>query len=221
MIDIRRCTETKEFRKCVECQRAIWDWEMKDLKTLDWEVFQIAHTHGGQVFGAFEGSAIVGFLLAFPGVRQGRAYLYSHMLGVLKEYQRHGIGFRLKLLQRTEALERGIEFVETGSAEHGKLPTDRLVVDWWLNSPRVRGAIEGQAPSCGPTLNRIRVPLSKDNETGKLAFDRNAPGAPAFQAEVRNQFEVLLGRGYAVTGIEIDDGYAEYSLEVVSPLNHL
>src|SRR5262249_26266224 len=42
----------------------------------------------------------------------GRPYLHSHMLGVLPKYHNAGIGRRLKLRQREDALARGIELIE-------------------------------------------------------------------------------------------------------------
>lgn len=67
---------------------------------------------GGQTLGAFDGRRMVGFLLAVPGLKQGTPYLHSHMMGVLPEYRNLGIGRRLKLAQREEALSRGIRLIE-------------------------------------------------------------------------------------------------------------
>ena len=76
-------------------------------------LFVVASKVGGQVFGAFEGGQMIGFLVAIPGILpDGRPYLHSHMLGVQPEYRDRGVGRRLKLAQREDALERGIELVE-------------------------------------------------------------------------------------------------------------
>jgi predicted GNAT superfamily acetyltransferase len=51
--------------------------------------------------------------MAIPGLKPGgRSYLHSHMLGVLPEYRDFGIGRRLKLRQRDDAIARGIELIE-------------------------------------------------------------------------------------------------------------
>ena len=56
---------------------------------------------------------MVGVLLRHAGHQAGpRPYLHSHMLGVLPDYRDAGIGRRLKLRQREEALARGIELIE-------------------------------------------------------------------------------------------------------------
>ena len=64
------------------------------------------------MLGAFEGNEMVGFALAVPGVRAGYSYLHSHMLAVRKEYRNGGLGRRIKLHQRDEAMERGFELIE-------------------------------------------------------------------------------------------------------------
>jgi predicted GNAT superfamily acetyltransferase len=50
--------------------------------------------------------------MALPGIAQGRPYLHSHMLAVNPDYRNRGIGRRLKLFQRDEALARGIRRME-------------------------------------------------------------------------------------------------------------
>jgi predicted GNAT superfamily acetyltransferase len=56
---------------------------------------------------------MIGFLGAIPGIpSEGGPYLHSHMLGVLPKYRDRGVGRRLKLAQREEALARGIEMIE-------------------------------------------------------------------------------------------------------------
>jgi predicted GNAT superfamily acetyltransferase len=62
--------------------------------------------------GAFDGGRMVGFALSVPGTRSGRIYLHSHMLAVRKEQRNSGLGRLLKLLQREDALARGIELIE-------------------------------------------------------------------------------------------------------------
>jgi predicted GNAT superfamily acetyltransferase len=62
--------------------------------------------------GAFDGDMMVGFALSVPGTRTGHVYLHSHMLAVRKEHRNGGLGRRLKLMQREDALARGIELIE-------------------------------------------------------------------------------------------------------------
>lgn len=109
-IAVRRCQGLDEFRACVALQKEIWNFSDADLVPL--RMFVVADKVGGQVMGAFEGKEMVGFALSVPGARSGRVYLHSHMLAVRKEHRNAGLGRRLKLLQREDALARGIELIE-------------------------------------------------------------------------------------------------------------
>lgn len=237
-ITIRRLSELEEFGRCVDLQKAIWGFD--DLDVVPLRLFVVASKIGGQVFGAFDGDRMIGFAMAVPGYRNGRSYLHSHMAAVLPDHQGQGIGRRLKLRQRADALDRGIELVEwtfdplefrnahfnierlgvivrryvrnqygvTSSPLHGGLPTDRLVAEWWLASPRVKKMVEeGQVPA-HQQPERIQV-AAEINELKKK--DREA--ALKLQSDIRQQFERLLGQGYAVTGFERDARGGTYFLE--------
>jgi predicted GNAT superfamily acetyltransferase len=76
-------------------------------------MFLLAMKIGGQVVGAFAlDGRMIGFAMALPAYRDGEAYLHSHMLAVLPEYRNAGLGRRLKLAQRDDAIARGIERME-------------------------------------------------------------------------------------------------------------
>lgn len=109
-IVIRRCEGLDELRTCVALQKEIWNFTDAELVPL--RMFVVAEKVGGQVMGAFEGREMVGFALSVPGARAGHTYLHSHMLAVRKEHRNSGLGRRLKLLQREDALARGIELIE-------------------------------------------------------------------------------------------------------------
>jgi len=99
-----------DFERCVEVQLAVWGYSDGDL--IPKRVFIVANAIGGQVIGAFDRDVLVGFAMSLPGYRMGRPYLHSHMLAVLPEYRNGGLGRRLKLAQRIDALARGIELME-------------------------------------------------------------------------------------------------------------
>jgi predicted GNAT superfamily acetyltransferase len=111
VIDIRKLTELDEFRGAVQLQKVIWGFA--DIDLLPLRFFVVASRVGGQVLGAFDGERMIGFCLGIPGIKPtGQAYLHSHMLGVLPEYHNLGIGRRLKLRQREDALARNIPLIE-------------------------------------------------------------------------------------------------------------
>ena len=107
---IRNCHGLDELRACVALQKEIWNFTDSELVPL--RMFVVAEKVGGQVMGAFVGDEMVGFALSVPGTRSGHVYLHSHMLAVRKEHRNSGLGRRLKLLQREDALARGIELIE-------------------------------------------------------------------------------------------------------------
>jgi predicted GNAT superfamily acetyltransferase len=110
-IDVRLLTKHEEFAAAVELQREIWGFA--DIDLLPVRLFVVASKIGGHVFGAFDDARMIGFCLAIPGLKAGGAYyLHSHMLGVRKEYRDLGVGRRLKLAQREDALGRGINLIE-------------------------------------------------------------------------------------------------------------
>lgn len=109
-IQLRSCHDIEEFRACVSLQKEVWNFTDAELVPL--RMFVVADKVGGQVMGAFEGKIMIGFALSVPGTRTGHVYLHSHMLAVRKEYRNAGLGRRLKLMQREEALSRGIELIE-------------------------------------------------------------------------------------------------------------
>jgi len=109
-IRIAAITELDDCERCVEIQLAVWGYSDGDV--IPKRVFIVARAIGGQVIGAWAGREMVGFAMALPGYRDGRAYLHSHMLAVLPDYRNAGLGRRLKLAQRDDALARGIERME-------------------------------------------------------------------------------------------------------------
>ena len=111
MISVRTITDTSDLREAVRLQKIIWGFE--DLELLPVRLFVVANKVGGQTMAAFDGETMVGFLLAVPGIKtDGTHYLHSNMMGVLADYRNLGVGRQLKLAQREEALERGIDMIE-------------------------------------------------------------------------------------------------------------
>ena len=109
-VELRHCHGIEEFRECVHLQKEVWNFS--DAELIPLRMFVVADKVGGQVMGAFDGKQMVGFALSIPGTRSGHIYLHSHMLAVHKEYRNAGLGRRLKLLQRENAMARGIELIE-------------------------------------------------------------------------------------------------------------
>ena len=98
------------FERCVVVQLETWGYSDGDV--VPRRMFMVAQRIGGQVIGAFDGDSIIGFAMSLPGYRDGHPYLHSHMLAVLPAYRNAGLGRRLKLAQRDDALARGFDLME-------------------------------------------------------------------------------------------------------------
>jgi len=109
-IHIQSLTSLEHFELCVVLQLEVWGYSDGDV--IPRRVFVVAQRIGGQVLGAFDGETLVGFAMSLPGYREGKSYLHSHMLAVLPQYRNAGIGRRLKLAQRDDAIARGFDLME-------------------------------------------------------------------------------------------------------------
>ena len=108
---IRRLETEAEFREALDVEKRVWGFA--DVELVPWRRMVVAKESGGLVAGAFDGDTMIGFSLAFAGIHpDGASYWHSHMTGVLPEYQNRHIGRQLKLHQRQQAIERGVELVE-------------------------------------------------------------------------------------------------------------
>ena len=109
-IHVESLTTLEQFDTCVALQDEVWGYEASDR--MSQKVFLLASRIGGQVLGAYEGEQLVGYAMALPGVRNGHAYLHSHHLAVRAKWRNAGVGRRLKLAQRDDAIARGFELME-------------------------------------------------------------------------------------------------------------
>ena len=110
-VHIRDLKTIDEFRQVVDLEHAIWGYtDSADVVTVPVFIFTVKC--GATLIGAFDGDdRMVGFAYAVVGMKAGRPMQWSHMTGVLPEY-RGGLGYRLKLEQRTRALAQGYELIE-------------------------------------------------------------------------------------------------------------
>jgi predicted GNAT superfamily acetyltransferase len=109
-IRIQPLSSLEHFERCVVLQLEVWGYSDGDV--IPRRVFVVAQRIGGQVIGAFNGDTLVGFAMSLPGYRDRKPYLHSHMLAVLPQYRNEGIGRRLKLAQREDAIARGFDLME-------------------------------------------------------------------------------------------------------------
>lgn len=240
VIEIRACTTVEEFDRCVELQRLVWGFADVELVPKD-IIAAISHA-GGQVFGAYQGAEMIGFLLAFAGYREGRAYLHSHMLAVLPLYRDRGLGRRLKLRQREDALARGLDLVEWTfdplELKNAYFNIERLgaIVRCYIPNKygRTTSPLHGglptdrlvaewwvRAPRVEAVIAGGSVPHSARSQRIRVPVtipqlkETDRVAAEQVQTEVRAQFTKWLAAGYAVTGFVREDDHGTYLLELL------
>jgi predicted GNAT superfamily acetyltransferase len=106
-ISVRPVRTQEEARNAAELLDRVWE----ERRVIGIPLMWAMAGHGGQVLAAFRGDEVVGTQVGVVGLVDGKPTLHSHITGVLKEVQHHGVGFLLKKAQREWCLERGIERV--------------------------------------------------------------------------------------------------------------
>jgi predicted GNAT superfamily acetyltransferase len=235
---LRDCQGLDELDACVELQVETWGYNDGDV--IPRRLFIVAQRIGGQVIGAFDGSGMVGFAMSLPGVKPGKsnsdlpkAYLHSHMLAVKPEHRNAGIGRRLKLYQRDEALSRGISLMEWTfdplETKNAFLNIHKLGVIvrgytpnfYGVSSSRLQGGLptdrlhaewwmESARVKAILTGSPYRLPEIQETIVIPKAVGQwkaSAEGvsrAEAVQTENRRRFLDAFARGLAVVGFHVD-----------------
>jgi predicted GNAT superfamily acetyltransferase len=105
-ISYRKIETIEELQQMAHLEQRVWKASPIPLhQTLT------AAKNGGIVIGAYEQERLVGFVYSFPGYRNGRVYLCSHMLGIDESFRNRGIGYMLKMKQAEEARKLGYNVI--------------------------------------------------------------------------------------------------------------
>ncbi len=98
----------------------------------------------------------------------------------------------------------------TTSPLHGTLPTDRLVAEWHLRSPRVLRVLAGKRPTPAFGKKAVRISIPAEMEDLKTT---DPSQAEKVQFEVRSRFTHWLAKRYAATAVAPTPSGADYILE--------
>jgi predicted GNAT superfamily acetyltransferase len=243
-LDVRRCSKLAEYEECVRMQHAVWGESI----AVPSAIFVVAHHTGGQVVGAFHEGKLAGFALALAAMRLGKAFLHSHMTAVVAQFRDRGVGRRLKLFQRQDALNRGIEriewtfdpldlknahfnFVRLGAVARRYIPDCYGVTASPLHGglPTDRLVAEWWLSS-----ERVKSILADDASPMKGSPERvsipanlteikegDLESAAHLQAQARDHFQKWFANGYAATGVESREDGTDYLLEPAAAINGL
>ena len=230
-VTIRKCEELEDMQGCFELQKEVWKFSDADLVPV--RMFVLANKIGGHVIGAFDGGELVGFALAIPGMRNGHVYLHSHMLAVRQQYRNGGLGRRIKLYQRDDALARGFELMEWTfdplEIKNAYLNIHKLGAvirhyraDFYgVSSSRLQAGLPTDRLLAEWTMDAARVRQALAGTAGPACAieerilvpaaiytwkdsDESRPRALAVQQENRRKFQQAFARGLAVVGFSLD-----------------
>lgn len=252
---LRSCAGFDELDACVRLQTDTWGYDETDV--IPRRLFTVAQRIGGQAIGAFAGEPMVGMAMALPGVKAAKGtggpmpYIHSHMLAVRPEYRNAGIGRRLKLYQRDEALGRGIRLMEWTfdplEIKNAFLNIHKLGVIVRSYTPNFYGVSSSRLQGGLPT-DRLHAEWWMDSERVKAilngspytlpeiqetilvpkavsdwkASDTGVSRAVAVQAENRRRFLDAFARGLAIVGFRVDaEGNGAFDLARLEQLGVL
>jgi predicted GNAT superfamily acetyltransferase len=236
-IIVRKCQSLEEFHRCVDLQREIWgekDLEVEPATLFVVAAHTGGHVLGAfdgdrmvgytlAVVGLQEGvtylhSHMTGVLHAFRDRGVGR---------MLKVFQRdEALSRDIRLIRWTfDPLEiRNAHFNLnrlgaicrkylpnlyglTTSPLHRGLPTDRLVVEWHLDSARVVAAIENLVKD--PVEAPATIELPSELESWQR---EGSPEVGKVQARIREEFTRWFAKGYAAVALRTGHGNRAYLL---------
>jgi predicted GNAT superfamily acetyltransferase len=228
-ISIRPLLSHEELDKAVALQREVWGY--LDLEVDSRAILTVASRFAGQVIGAFDQDRLVGFSLAFATLPLGRLHSHRvgihpgyQNLGIgrrLKLAQRlDSLARGIELIQWTfdplQPRNAYFNLVRLGgiartyiqnlygvttSPLHGGLPTDRLLIEWHLESDRVQHILAGAPAVSSEDSREIRLPPPSQ------------PIDAAAQALVREQFLSHFSEGYVACGFREESNSHIYILE--------
>ena len=109
-MEFRTLTTADEFRQVFELEQQVWGCTTTE-DSVPVMMLLVSSRIGGLIVGAFDEQRLVGFAYALPGIRDGKPFQWSHMLGVEAGYRGAGLGWRLKLEQRRLVMASGLDLI--------------------------------------------------------------------------------------------------------------
>ena len=261
-IQIRKCTTLPDFHRCVQLQRAIWgesDLETEPYVTFvvaNQTGGQVLGAFDGDTMVGFT-MAIVGIRNKSPYFHSHMTgvlpeYRDRKVGRSLKLFQREeALSRDIRLIEWTfDPLEtRNAHFNlnrlgaiartyirnfygVTTSPLHRNLPTDRLLAEWHLDSPRVIAAINDLSPDVSDAPAIIHIPTPVEPLVAPASSGRVQSESPSallssesatsltsstsftssFQSQIRSQFLLHFSKNYAATSVRLTPSGADYLL---------
>jgi predicted GNAT superfamily acetyltransferase len=237
-IQIRKCTTLEDFHRCVEIQREVWgesDLETEPYVTFvvaNQTGGQVLGAFDGDTMVGFSMS-LVGLRGNRPYLHSHMtgvipSYRDRKVGRMLKLFQREeALSRDVRFVEwtfdpletrnahfnfnRLGAISREIIpnfYGVTSSPLHRGLPTDRLLVEWDLNSRRVIAAIGDLVSDASNTPAVIHLPPGLEQWKQSQQMDR----VVEVQSRIRDEFQHWFAKQYAVTAIRFSPAGTDYCL---------
>jgi predicted GNAT superfamily acetyltransferase len=234
---VRKCSALGEFHACVKLQQEVWGEEDLEIEPSTMFVVasltggQVLGAFDGEKLVGFT-MAVVGerhgaVYLHSHQTAVDAGYRNRGIGRMLKLFQREeALGRGIRLVEWTfDPLElknahfnlnrlgaicrRYIPnlYGVTTSPLHRGIPTDRLVAEWWLDSPRVIAAIQDLAPKVTNAPATIELPNDLD-----LQKHGDSQRVRAEQTQVREEFTKWFAREYAAIAVKPGEKSTAYLL---------
>jgi predicted GNAT superfamily acetyltransferase len=236
-IVVRKCQTLEEFHSCVDLQREIWGEKDLEVEPSTMFVVaahaggQVLGAFDGNRLIGYT-LAIVGLRDGVPYLHSHMTGVHGdyrdrgvgRMLKLFQRDEALGRGIR-QILWTFDPLElRNAHFNlnrlgaicrkylpnlygVTTSPLHRGLPTDRLLVEWQLDSPRVVAAIGNLAKDPSEAPASIELPSELER------WQREDPAEVAkVQARLREEFTKWFDKGYAAVALRTGPGNRAYLL---------
>jgi predicted GNAT superfamily acetyltransferase len=202
---IRHFSSAEDYAECVRLQRITWGEGFTEL--VPPVILMLTQKVGGIAAGAFdEKDNLAGYVYGLTGFRNGEPVHWSHMLAVEPKYEGLGIGRRLKELQRTFLLERGIGLVswtfDPLVARNAHLNCNRLGAVITEYVPNMYGTDTGSLLHSGLGTDRFVVDWSLADER----VEEMISGAQVSLSEAISESPIVNTDevGGAVIPVEVD-----------------
>jgi predicted GNAT superfamily acetyltransferase len=191
-VSYRDLTTLTDCADVVDLERRIWGPGYDDV--VPTSILTVSVHRGGILIGAFADDKMIGFVYSLPAIKHGKTTQWSHMLGVVGEFRRSGVGHQLKLLQRDRALAMGVEIIEwtydplQAANAHLNFVKLGVVVEEYLEN------VYGDSGS----------PLHQGNPTDRFVAEWHIS-----RSRVGEEFNGAAGGAVAVNGTDWSDGWLE------------
>jgi predicted GNAT superfamily acetyltransferase len=184
----------------VRLQKLVWGEQWPDLTPSS--ILLVAEKIGGIVAGAFDDQgAMVGFVFAMAGYREGERILWSDLLAVAPAWRGRGISTRLKFFQREQGLQLGVRKIfwtfDPLVARNARLNIARLGarIDCYIPDMYVEGDVDlhrGLGMDRCVAVWDLDSPAVADVASGRSLPPVDwPPGIPVVNTELSGSGEVL------------------------------